>query len=444
MIMAKDMTAGRITPILIKFTIPLVLGNIFQLLYNAVDSIIVGRYVGTHALAAVGACNPLVTLIILFIGGLCMGAGILMGMHYGAGDYDKLSVQLSSTMIGGLIFTAAVSVLCIFMSPLLLAIMKTDRGVMNMAVSYLRIIFAGLVFTFIYNFYASVLRALGDSKSPLYFLVVSSALNIFGDLFFVKVLEWGSNGCALSTVISEGISCLLCMIYIKFRVPALCLGKNWFKFSKEDFIQSVRYGWVSAMQQATVQLGKLWIQMMVNTMGVAAMAAFAAVNRIDDFAYVPQQNIGHAMTAFMAQNHGAGEEKRVREGFRCGMRIEAAYSIAVCLVCFIYTGLLMRLFVEDSETVRLGSEYLRLIACMYLLPAITNGIQGYFRGIGELKVTLLSSLVNMGVRVFAALSLVFFFKEDMTALPLAYMAGWFAMLLAEVPLLIRRFRSGSV
>ena len=150
------------------------------------------------------------------------------------------------------------------------------------------------------------------------------------------------------------------------------------------------------------------------------------------------------MTSFMAQNHGAGEEKRVREGFHCGMRMEAAYGVVTCLACFLCAGPLMRLFVEDSETVRLGSEYLRLIACMYLLPAMTNGIQGYFRGTGELKITLLSSLVNMGVRVLAALSLVFAFKEDMTALPLAYMAGWFAMLLAEVPLLIRRFKSGSI
>lgn len=431
------MTTGKITPILIKFTIPLVFGNIFQLLYNAVDSIIVGKYVGDHALAAVGACNPLSTLVILFISGLCIGAGVLMGINYGAKDYERLSIQLSSTLIGGMVFSISITAICIPLSPILLTIMRTDADVMNMSVSYLRILFTGLIFTFIYNYYASVLRAFGDSKSPLYFLIISSVINILGDLFFVMALDWGSSGCALSTVISEAVSCLLCAIYIKKRVPILCLGHKWFKFSGSAFMQSVQYGWVSAMQQTTVQLGKLGIQMMVNTMGVSAMAAFAAVNRIDDFAYIPQQNIGHAMTSFMAQNKGAGNYKRIREGFRCGMEIEFIYGIIICLVCFLFATPLILLFVSDNETTHLGAEYLRIIAWMYLLPAATNGIQGYFRGIGDLKVTLCASFVNMGVRVATALPFVYTLKLGMTALPFSYMCGWFAMLLVEIPLLLK-------
>lgn len=441
--MTNDMTTGKITPILIKFTIPLVLGNIFQLLYNAVDSIIVGKFVGKDALAAVGTCNPLVTLIILFISGLCMGAGVLMSMHYGAKDYERLSIQLSSTMLGGIVFSAVITILCIAASPLLLQLMKADKEIMGIASSYLRIIFMGLIFTFVYNFFASVMRALGDSRSPLYFLVISAILNIFGDLFFVMVLDWGSNGCAISTVISEAVSCLLCGIYIKRNVPVLCLGKKWFLFHKSAFLQSIQYGWVSAMQQATVQLGKLGIQVMVNMMGVSAMAAFTAVNRIDDFAYMPQQNIGHAMTSFLAQNKGAGEKKRIWEGFRCGMKIELIYGIMICLICFFFAKPLMFLFADDTEVVGLGVEYLHLIAPMYLLPAATNGIQGYFRGIGDLKVTLYSSFINMAVRVAAALPFVFVLKLGMTALPYAYMYGWFAMLLAEVPLLVRKWKENS-
>lgn len=441
--MMNDMTTGKITPILIKFTIPLVLGNIFQLLYNAVDSIIVGKFVGKDALAAVGTCNPLVTLIILFISGLCMGAGVLMSMHYGAKDYKRLSIQLSSTMLGGLVFSAVMTILCIAAAPVLLLLMKADKEIMGIASSYLRIIFMGLIFTFIYNFFASVMRALGDSRSPLYFLVISAILNIFGDLFFVMVLGWGSNGCAISTVISEAVSCLLCGIYIKRNVPVLCLGKKWFLFQKNAFLQSIQYGWVSAMQQATVQLGKLGIQVMVNMMGVSAMAAFTAVNRIDDFAYTPQQNIGHAMTSFLAQNKGAGKKKRIREGFRCGMKIEMIYGVIICLICFFFAKPLMCFFADDIEVVRLGVEYLHLIALMYLLPAATNGIQGYFRGIGDLKVTLYSSFINMAVRVVAALPFIFVLKLGMTALPYAYMCGWFAMLLAEVPLLVRKWKEKS-
>lgn len=441
--MMNDMTTGKITPILIKFTIPLVLGNIFQLLYNAVDSIIVGKFVGKDALAAVGTCNPLVTLIILFISGLCMGAGVLMSMHYGAKDYKRLSIQLSSTMLGGLVFSAVMTILCIAAAPVLLLLMRADKEIMGIASSYLRIIFMGLIFTFIYNFFASVMRALGDSRSPLYFLVISAILNIFGDLFFVMVLGWGSNGCAISTVISEAVSCLLCGIYIKRNVPVLCLGKKWFLFQKNAFLQSIQYGWVSAMQQATVQLGKLGIQVMVNMMGVSAMAAFTAVNRIDDFAYTPQQNIGHAMTSFLAQNKGAGKKKRIWEGFRCGMKIEMIYGVIICLICFFFAKPLMCLFADDTEVVGLGMEYLHLIALMYLLPAATNGIQGYFRGIGDLKVTLYSSFINMAVRVVAALPFIFVLKLGMTALPYAYMCGWFEMLLAEVPLLVRKWKEKS-
>lgn len=438
--MAKDMTTGKITPLLVSFTIPLVMGNVFQLMYNAVDSMIVGRFVGEEALAAVGTSNPLMTLVILFINGLCMGAGVLISMLYGAKDYEKLQKQISSTMIGGLIFAMLVTVLCVVAAPFLLQLLQTDASILPESTRYLRIIFTGLVFTFIYNCYASTLRALGDSKSPLLFLMISAVVNVIGDLFFVIILKWGSEGCAIATVVSEALSCLMCAIYIKKRVPLLCLGKRWFCFDKKLFMQTVSYGWASAMQQATVQLGKIGIQAMVNTMGVSAMAAFAAVNRIDDFAYTPQQNIGHAMTSLLAQNKGAGKKERMKEGFRCGMRIEFIYGAIVCLICFVFANPLMQLFVEEDSAIELGVEYLHLIAVMYLLPAATNGIQGFFRGIGDLKVTLYSSFVNMGVRVLAAIPFIFVWQMGMKALPFSYLCGWVVMLLAEVPLLVKQWK----
>jgi putative MATE family efflux protein len=435
--MTKDMTKGAVTPILIKFTIPLVLGNLFQLMYNAVDSMIVGKFVGEEALAAVGTSNPLMSLAILFISGMCLGAGVLMGNYYGAKDYEKLKRQISSTMIGGLGFTLILTIICLAIAPFLLKIIQTQDKVMAEAVTYLRIIFCGLAFTFIYNCYASTLRALGDSKSPLYFLIISAVLNIFGDLFFVIVLKMGSVGCALSTVFSEALCCLFCGMYIKRHVKLLCLGKGWIVFDSGLFRKTVSYGWVSAMQQATVQLGKIGIQAIVNTMGVSAMAAFAVVNRIDDFAYTPEQNIAHAMTSFLAQNKGAGENGRMKKGFRSGLLIETVYGIFICLVCLMLARPLMQMFVNDETVIVLGVRYLRVIAIMYLLPAFTNGIQGYFRGIGDLKITLVSSFVNMGVRVLAALPLVFLLKLDIVALPVSYLFGWIAMLIVEVPLLVK-------
>lgn len=201
--MTKDMTSGAITPLLIKFTIPLVLGNLFQLTYNAADSIIVGKFVGEDALAAVGTSNPLMTLAILFINGMCLGAGILVSTAFGAGDTKLVERQVSTTAIAGTVFSLTFSALCVLLADPLLRLLQVPTAILPIAVNYLRIIFAGLIFTFFYNFLAATMRALGDSKSALYFLMISAVLNIGGDLFFVEALGWGSEGCALSTVLSE-------------------------------------------------------------------------------------------------------------------------------------------------------------------------------------------------------------------------------------------------
>lgn len=438
--MAKDLTQGKIMPMLIKFTIPLILGNIFQLTYNAVDSIVVGKFVGKEALAAVGICNPITTLLILFLNGLCMGASILMGNYFGGKKMDTLSRQISTTMVSGMVFSLALALVTIVFAKPILILVQVDRSIMTLTTQYLRIIMLGLIFTFLYNFLSSTLRALGDSTTPLYFLIISAALNVVGDIFFVVVLKAGSNGCAVATVVSEALCCVFCMVYIKFRVPILCLGKKWFVFDRSLLKTTIKYGWVSAMQQATVQLGKIGIQAIINTMGVSVSAAFAVVNRIDDYAYTPEQNIAHGMTAMMAQNKGAGKDDRVIKGFKAGMVLEILYAIFIFFVCFVFAMPLMKLFTSDTEVIGHGVIYLRLISVMYVLPALTNGIQGYFRGIGDLRITLISSIINMGLRVLAAIPLVFGFGMGIEALPFSYLAGWVGMLIAEMPLLVRNYR----
>ena len=438
--MTKDLTTGKIMPILVNFTVPLVLGNLFQLTYNAVDSIIVGHFVGKEALAAVGICNPVSTLMILFLNGLCMGASILMGIQYGAKDYETLHRQISTTLLSGAVFSFFLTLVCVIFAVPILLLLQVDPSIMDMTVQYLRIIFLGLMFTFLYNFFSSTLRALGDSASPLYFLIISAILNIFGDLFFVIVLKAGSNGCAISTVLSEALCCLFCIIYIQKKVPILRLGKKWLVFDAGLLKKTIAYGWASAMQQATVQMGKIAIQALVNTMGVSVAAAFAVVNRIDDFAITPEQNIAHAMTALMAQNKGAGKNDRMREGFRCGMILELVYGAAVMLICLGFARPLMSLFVKDEEVIGHGVVYLHLIAVMYILTAITNSLQGFFRGIGDLKVTLMSSFTNMTVRVIAAAPMVLLWNFGIEALPYSYLAGWIAMLLVETPLMLRIYR----
>lgn len=441
--MTNDMTQGRMLPILVKFTIPLVLGNLLQLTYNAVDGIIVGRYVGKEALAAVGTSNPLLTLVMLFVQGICLGAGILVGTFYGAKDYKTLKREVSTAMISGVVFSLALTAVCLMAAPALLQILQVDVTIRQEAAVYLRIVTCGLVFNFIYNFFASTLRAMGDSKSPLYFLGISALINIVGDFIFVVFFSMGTTGCAVSTVLSEALSCLLCWVYIRKRIPLLNLGKQWLHFDRILFKQIIGYGFTSAMQQSTVQLGKIGIQGIVNTMGVTATAAFSAINRIDDYAYIPEQNIGHAMTSVMAQNRGAGETKRVRTAFRVGMYIELVYGAVMGIFLLLFANPVMKLFTHDEATIFQGEAYLHLIAFMYIVPAVTNGIQGYFRGMGDLKITLWSSLINMGVRVIACILLVFVYKMGITALPWAYLAGWAAMMLYELPFLIARPRENK-
>lgn len=438
--MTNDMTKGKILPILIQFTIPLVLGNLLQLTYNAVDSIIVGQHVGKDALAAVGTSNPLLTLIILFVQGICLGAGILVGTLYGAKDYRMLQREVSTAMISGVAFSLLLTAVSLAAAPALLGILQVDAAIRPEAAAYLRILMCGLVFNFIYNFFASTLRAMGDSQSPLFFLGISAVINIVGDLIFVVVFSMGTVGCAVSTVLSEALSCLLCWAYIRRRIPILNLGRQWFVFDKKLLWEIVQYGFVSALQQSTVQLGKLGIQGIVNTMGVTATAAFTAINRVDDYAYIPEQNIGHAMTSVMAQNRGAGENGRVRTAFGAGMFIELVYGTVLGVFLLLFANPVMRLFTKDAATILLGEQYLHLIAWMYVVPAVTNGIQGYFRGMGDLKITLWSSLINMGARVLACIWLVFGCGMGITALPWAYLAGWGAMMAYEMPFLVRRVK----
>lgn len=437
-----DMTQGAVAVPLIGFTIPLVLGNLFQLCYNAADSIIVGRYVGEQALAAVGTSTPVMNLVILLISGLCMGASILISSQFGAGNYEQLSRQISTTLLSGCGFSIGFSVLMILLSKPLLYLIQVPEEVMSDALLYLRIIFTGILFTFIYNFLANTLRALGDSKTPLYFLVASAVLNVLGDLLFVAVFPWGVAGSAAATVLSEALCCLFCALYIKKRVPLLCLGKRWLVFDKNLMKKTISYGSTSAMQQVCLQVGKTIIQAVVNTQGVSVMAAFTAVNRVDDFAYIPQQNIGHAMTTFIAQNKGAGKRERIRRGFQSGMQIELIYGMLLFVGMYFGAERIMGLFTaqEDAQVVALGRSYLHLISWMYILPAMTNGIQGFFRGIGDLKVTLYSTFMNMFGRVLAVVVMFLIFHQGFVSLAWANLIGWIVMLLFEVPLLVKQIQ----
>ena len=440
--MTTDMTEGKIIPQLTGFTVPLILGNLFQLTYNAADSVIVGKFVGDDALAAVGTAGPVMNMVILFISGMCMGAGILMSTQYGAKKYAQLERQVSTAMIGGLGFSAAVTVLLLVFAHPLLVLLQVPQDIIGSAAVYLRIIFGGLIFTFIYNFFSNTLRALGDSRAPLIFLIISAALNVVLDLFFVLALEWGVPGSALATVLSEALCCLFCLGYIKKKVPLLCLGKKWKVFDRAVLGRTFSYGITSALQQMCVQLGKICVQTIVNVQGVAFIAAFTAINRVDDFAMTPQQNIAHASTTFMAQNRGAGKIRRMKQGFYCTILLETIYTAVVLALVFLFSRQIMELFVgnDSEEVVTLGISYLELIAFMYVMPEATNIIQGFFRGLGDLKVTLVSTILNMASRFLSAWVMIHIMHGGFDRLAWANFFGWVAMLAFQIPMIVCRWK----
>ena len=440
--MTTDMTEGKIIPQLTGFTIPLILGNLFQLTYNAADSVIVGKFVGDDALAAVGTAGPIMNMVILFISGMCMGAGILMSTQYGAKKYAQLECQISTAMIGGLAFSAAVTVLLLIFAHPLLVLLQVPQDIIGTAAVYLRIIFSGLTFTFIYNFFSNTLRALGDSRAPLIFLIISAVLNVVLDLFFVLVLRWGVPGSALATVLSEALCCLFCLGYIKKKVPLLCLGEKWKVFDRAVLGRTFSYGITSALQQMCVQLGKICVQTIVNVQGVAFIAAFTAINRVDDFAMTPQQNIAHASTTFMAQNRGAGKNRRMKQGFYCTILLETIYTAVVLVIVFGFSRQIMELFVgnDSEEVVTLGISYLKLIAFMYVMPAATNIIQGFFRGLGDLKVTLISTILNMSARFLTAWIMIHIMHGGFDRLAWANFFGWIAMLAFQIPMITHRWK----
>ena len=438
--MVRNMTEGRIFRHLLSYAVPLILGNLFQLTYNAMDSIIVGRFAGKNSLAAVGTANPIMNIVLFFIIGLCMGASVLMSEFYGAGDQRRLKREVSTTLVAGIVFTIGLSILFIFLARPILVLINTPAEVIGEAQAYLRIIFAGLIFTFLYNVYASALRSVGDSVTPVRCLIVAAVLNGVLDYVMVAVFHTGAAGAAAATVMAQACSAVMCMIYVYRRVDLLRVSRKEMHVDRGLLSRTIHYSWASAMQQAVLYMGKVGVQMTVNPLGVDAMATFNAVNRVDDFAYTPQQSIGQGITVFIAQNRGAGNETRVRKGLKEGLALEVAYGIAIGAVIFLCARFLMTLFVQEEEVqiISMGSHYLTTIAFCYILPAVTNGIQGFFRGLGRMEVTLGATATQMIFRVLFSWYLAP--RYGIPGIAYACLGGWLMMLVFEVPILVKQLR----
>ena len=424
----RKMTQGSIARHLIAYALPLILGNLFQLTYNAVDSIVIGKFAGENALAAVSAANPVMTIVILGVSGVSIGASVLMSRFYGAGDEDALRREVATTIVFGAIASLVVFAVGWPLSGPVLRLMNVPDEILEMAARYLQVIFVGFLFTFQYNILAAALRSVGDSRTPVVYLALASVMNAGLDVLLVAGLRWGVVGAGVATVAAEGISALLCARHIYRKIPLLHLGLRKLKIDRRLLGETVSSGAITALQQACQPIGKALIQSVMNAQGVSVIAAFNAVSRVDDFACIPEQSISSSMMTCIAQNRGAGEHARVGETLRRGMMIEAAYGVLICAAVLLVKEPVMRLFAaQDSmQMVSMGVDYLTLMAFFYILPGITNGIQGYFRGMGEMKTTLTATFIQISIRALVVAVLVP--RVGLNGAAWACAIGWSAML----------------
>ncbi|MGN0298068.1 MAG: MATE family efflux transporter [Lachnospiraceae bacterium] len=436
--MSTDLTKGNILTHLISFTIPLILGNLFQLTYNAVDSIIIGRCAGDNALAAVGTSDPVMNLLILGITGLCIGASVLMSNYFGSQEYEKMREEMATMITLGAILSLTVMGIGLFLSHFILTLMRVPDEIMSLALTYLRMIFIGMPFTCLYNIYAAALRSVGDTKTPIRFLAISSVLNGCLDFLFIAIFHFGTFGAALATDFAQIISAVLCVFHVYRHVPLLHLNRRHFIWNKDLIQRTIHYGCTTALQQCSQPIGKLFIQGVVNTLGVSTIAAFNAVGKIEDFALVPERSISNAMMTFTAQNDGANQEKRIHEGLRKGLLLECGYWFFICIFLLLFHRPMLSVFSTERTTMSEGSRYFMIMSFFYWLPALTNGMQGFFRGLGQMKMTLYGTITQISFRVLFTFLLVPYI--GIVGVAFACVIGWIAMLLLEIPYCIYLLR----
>ena len=432
----RPMTSGSIPGHLLRYCIPAILGNLFQVTYNTVDAVIVGRLVGASALAAVGIANSLLNIAMFFIIGIGIGASVLMSEFYGAGKLEQLRHELSTAMIAGAVMSLMLSAAFFAFAKPLLLLCNTPQEILSDVTGYFRVVVCGLLFTLFYNMLAAALRSIGDTRVPLVCLIIGSVVNILLDLLMVGPMQMGVRGAALATVIAQAVSAALCAFFLWHDADPLRMRREDFRLDRALLKKTARYSYASALQQAGVYIGRLLVQSMVNPLGVNAIAAFNAVNRVDDYALIPERDIANGMMVMTAQNRGAKQPQRMMKGLRVGLLMETVYGCIVSVGVFALAGPLMRLFVgaEETQVLSLGTRYLRLMGFFYFMPGITNGLQGYMRGIGKPALTMYVTYAQMFLRALCTFLLID--AMGMDAVPLSCAAGWILMMVWEIGLLI--------
>ena len=401
------MTEGKIATVLLKFSIPMILGNLLQQLYNVADTFIVGHYIGTDALAAVGSSFTLMTFLTSIILGLCMGSGVLFSMLYGARQEDKMKESFFVSFVVIAIFSIVLQLGCMLLIDWILKFMNTPIDIYQATYDYLFIIFCGIFFTFLYNYFSSLLRSIGNSRTPLYFLALAALINVVLDIFFITQCDLGVAGAALATIIAQAFSGIGIMIYSFLSQKELIPSRRHLVFDRLIFKKIKDYSLLTCLQQSVMNFGILMIQGLVNSFGIVTMAAFVAAVKIDSFAYMPVQDFGNAFSTYIAQNKGANLDRRIKDGLKIAILMSTVFCLIISFIVFVFADKLMMIFIEPSqiEIINQGAQYLRVEGACYIGIGCLFLLYGYYRGIGKPGISVVLTVISLGTRVVLAYSL---------------------------------------
>lgn len=402
--LVQDLTKGSVTGTMLLFSLPLILGNLLQQFYNIADTLIVGKYLGAAALAAVGSSYALMVFLNSILLGMCMGCGVLFSICWGRGDLPALRqmVYLSFVSIG--FFSVVMTVLVFLFIDDILRWLQVPQDVFPLMRSYLWYIFYGIVFTFVYNYGASLLRAVGNSVIPLLFLGIAAVLNIALDIVLILYFNMGVVGAALATTIAQLVSAVGIFIYIFVHFPQLLPGREERSFSGLALREIMRFSLLTCMQQSVMNFGILMVQGLVNSFGTVIMAAFAAAVKIDSFAYMPVQDFGNAFSTFIAQNFGAGKLERIKQGMRSAFITAIGFSLFVSVLVCVFARQLMEIFIDSSETaiIEAGVEYLWIEGSFYCGIGCLFLFYGLYRAVKMPEISIVLTVISLGTRVALA------------------------------------------
>ena len=428
----RDLTKGSPAKLILMFTVPLIIGNVFQQFYNMVDMIIVGQTLGKNALAAVGATGSLTFLIIGFAQGLTAGLAIITAQRYGAKDYRGLKKSFAASVVISLIVTIVLTVLSLVFIHPMLQLMQTPPEIIDQAQTFISIILLGIFASMSFNLLSNVIRALGDSRTPLFFLIIAVIINVVLDLIFIILFGMGVEGAAIATVIAQVSSSVLCLVYIKKKNPLLQLRKKDFSFDKEEIRVHLNAALPMAFQSSIIAIGAIVLQAALNSLGTDVVAAQAAASRIDQFANQPMMSFGIAMATFSAQNYGAKEYGRILKGVKQTLMMSIGFSLVAGATVIFFGHSLMKLFVSSSETrvFELAQTYFNINGSLYWILAILFILRYTLQGLGQSKIPTIAGMMELLMRSFAAIILtgMLGYAGAAAASPLAW-AGSVAVLL---------------